>query len=98
MAYRERALLLYRHSLKQILSWSVRREIFYAEVSVLLVSAAAMLHRHQSWPGHAQAEKLREAFEQNRHLVRCSALFVPTCAAPGGSHESCRLRRGISGA
>ncbi len=30
---RQRAMHLYRHSLKAIISWAVRREIFYEEVS-----------------------------------------------------------------
>ena len=29
---RQRAMHLYRHSLKAIISWAVRREIFYEEV------------------------------------------------------------------
>ena len=33
MSYQQRAVHLYRHSLKQLHSWSVRREVFYEEVS-----------------------------------------------------------------
>ena len=37
---RQRAMHLYRHSLKAIISWAVRREIIYEEVSVTRESAA----------------------------------------------------------
>ena len=35
-ASRLRAIHLYRHGLKNMLSWAVRREVFYAEVSARL--------------------------------------------------------------
>lgn len=33
-AQRVRAMQLYRHALKNVISWAVRREIFYEEVSL----------------------------------------------------------------
>ena len=41
-SHTQRALHLYRHSLKNILSWAIRRDIFNKEVGRLKVSTACL--------------------------------------------------------
>lgn len=95
-----RAVHLYRHSLKTMLSWAVRREVFYVEVSAHELGAASpgsagrrgggrtrhMLRCLHAGPLHflLQQEKIRAEFDQLNQLVSC--LHLCFCAL------GCRLR------
>lgn len=70
---KQRVLHLYRHSLKTILNWAVRREVFWSEVRANLCHDPFLLQiklLHILTIGCLQAASLRKVFESNASVVR----------------------------
>lgn len=75
-AQRERVLHLYRHGLKNLLSWAIRRDLFAQEVSISSLDScllALVLFQVTTLIGlvrYPQAARLRAEFDLNKDVVR----------------------------
>ena len=73
LGHAERVKQLYRHSLKTLLSWAVRRELFWEEVNLSAVFGCKEGVETNPTPelcGQRQAAQLRSEFDRNALVVR----------------------------
>lgn len=76
-AQRQRAIHLYRHGLKNLLSWAIRRDLFAQEVRVVvfqrIYSFKFQRYKHETgFITCLQAARLRAEFDLNKEMVRGS--------------------------
>ena len=83
LAQKTRAIHLYRHSLKNMLSWAIRREIFYEEARPALQRGGSGKEQRRALAarGGRSAQPLPWAPAARPVPLACSQCLPPLCAA-----------------